>query len=85
MVFCGLANGDKDLHFYVRVACAESHEGGFKEAIAAAEKIKTDKYAREVAGISQSAFLPLILLWAVTGDLGRARDRPRAKGGWIVG
>ena len=45
----------------VRVACGESHVGGFKEAIAAAEKIKTDKYAREVAGISQSAFLPFVV------------------------
>ena len=57
----GLADGDKDLCIDVRVACAESHEVGFKEAIAAAEKIKTDKYAREVAGISQSAFLPFVV------------------------
>ena len=61
VVFYGLADGDQDLYIDVRVACAESHEVGFKEAIAAAEKIKTDKYAREVAGISQSAFLPFVV------------------------
>ena len=53
VVFYGLADGDQDLLVDVRVACVESHEGGFKEAIAAAEKIKTDNCAREVAGISQ--------------------------------
>ena len=62
VVFYGFTDGDQDLYIDLRVACAESHEVGFKEAIAAAEKIKTDKYAREVAAISQqTAFLPFVL------------------------